>query len=114
MRQQTQHATDPRFFRRCLMREGAREWIFAALVGAALAIVPFAMSALVFAAIHFIASDDEPARKTFNAEKFDWAQVQGKTVKNAAPSENGTKVTLSFTDGTHVEISSSKYTLSVN
>lgn len=111
MRQQTEHATGLRFFRRFDLWERACTDLFGWII---LAVFLFVTSAVVFAAIHFIASDDETARKMFNAEKFDWVQMQGKTVKNAVPSENGTRVTLGFTDGTHVELSSHKYALSVN
>ena len=111
MRRKTEHVTVHRFFRRFDLWERACTDLFGWII---LAVFLFVASAVVFSAIHFIASDDEAARKWLNTEEFDWAQVQGKTVENAVPGENGTRVTFSFTDGTHVELSSHKYPLSVN
>lgn len=61
-----------------------------------------------------ISTANDTDRGQFNAEEFDWTQLRGKTVEKAVPIENGTRVRLSFTDGTHVEFSSHKYSLSVN
>lgn len=108
MRHEDEYAAGGNFATNESWRDRVRLNSFAVILVGLVACVVIGLVPLMIPAI------DETDRGPFNAEEFDWTQLRGKTVENAGVEEGGYKVTISFTDGSHVELSSHKYPLIVN